>query len=139
MRRTARLCFAVVAVLAVIGVQHFGERPALAETADSILANKKPSPFAEPNFDRPGMDFRNFDAASDNPWLCESACNNDQRCKSWTYVKPGVQGPKPRCWLKTGIPPLRSNACCTSGIKAGLCDSGSYWDAKAYECRPRVN
>ena len=50
MRRTARLCFAVVAVLAVIGVQHFGERPALAETANSILANKKPSPFAEPNF-----------------------------------------------------------------------------------------
>jgi hypothetical protein len=128
-----------LAILAAIGAYHLIQIPADAATADSILANKKPSPLSEPNFDRPGMDFKNFDAASEDPWLCESACNNDQQCKAWTYVKPGVQGPKPRCWLKTGIPPLRSNPWCTSGIKAGFCDSGSYWDASAKECRPRVN
>ncbi len=139
MRHYAVACLIGFAIVAAFGAYYLVEDPAAAATADSILANKKPSRLSEPNFDRPGMDFKNFDAASDDPWLCESACNNDGRCKSWTYVKPGVQGPKARCWLKDGIPPLRSNSCCTSGIKAGFCDNGSYWDASANECRPRVN
>lgn len=137
-RKTVLYLLSVI-LMAAIGVQQFNKLPAVAATPDSILANKKPSPLSEPNFDRPGTDFRNFDMASDDPWVCESACNGDRRCKSWTYVKPGVQGPKARCWLKAGIPPMRSNACCTSGIKAGFCDSGYTWDTNAKECRRRVN
>jgi hypothetical protein len=139
MRRNSLVCLLCLAIVAAIGAFQLIEAPAGAATADSILANKKLSRLSEPNFDRPGMDFKNFDVASEDPGICESACNNDQRCKAWTYVRPGVQGSKARCWLKSGIPPLRSNACCTSGIKAGFCDSGSYWDATANECRPRVN
>jgi hypothetical protein len=107
-------------------------------TADSILANAKLGPLAEPNFDRPGQDYKNFELDS-NANTCEFACTKDAQCKAWTYVKPGVQGAKARCWLKTGVPPLRSNGCCISGLKAGICDHGSYWDNNARECRPRVN
>lgn len=113
--------------------------PSLAATADSILQSLKLSPLAEPNFDRPGQDYKGFDLDSENANICESACTNDAKCKAWTYVKPGVQGPKARCWLKAGVPPLTSNGCCISGLKAGICDNGSYWDAGAQECRARVN
>ncbi len=113
--------------------------PAQAATADSILASKKLGPLAEPDMDRPGQDYKNFDLDSDNANICESACNNEASCRAWTYVKPGVQGPKARCWLKTGIPEIRGSTCCVSGIKAGYCESGSYWDASAGQCRPRVN
>jgi hypothetical protein len=107
-------------------------------TADSILANAKLGPLAEPNFNRPGQDYKNFELDS-NANTCESACAGDRKCKAWTYVKPGVQGERARCWLKRGAPPLQSNSCCISGLKAGICDSGSYWDKNARECRPRVN
>ena len=112
--------------------------PALAGTADSIIANARLSKYAEPNFDRPGQDYKNFELDS-NANTCEFACTKDTQCKAWTYVKPGVQGAKARCWLKTGVPPLRPNSCCTSGLKAGICESGSYWDDKARVCQPRVN
>jgi PAN domain len=49
----------------------------------------------EPNTDRPGMDYSNFDLASANPSLCEQACNGDPNCLAFTYVKPGVQGAVP--------------------------------------------
>ena len=44
--------------------------------------------------DMPGGDYSNFDLASADPNLCQSACAGDQVCAAWTYVKPGVQGPK---------------------------------------------
>jgi hypothetical protein len=71
----------------------------------------------ETNTDRPGMDYNNYDLPSANPSLCEQACNSDPDCKAFTYVKPGVQGPKPRCWLKNGIPTATPNSCCDSGVK----------------------
>jgi hypothetical protein len=130
------------AILLVIAFA-FGAIPSFASahaaTADSILASKKLGPLAEPGMDRPGQDYKNFDLDSDNANICESACNNEARCRAWTYVNPGVQGPKARCWLKTGIPGIRGNTCCVSGIKAGYCDSGSYWDASARQCRAKVN
>jgi uncharacterized membrane protein len=70
----------------------------------------------EPDIDRPGGDYNNFDLAADNPNLCKEACQNDRsQCKAWTFVKAGFQGPKPRCWLKNTIPPAFINNCCTSG------------------------
>jgi len=35
----------------------------------------------------------------------------------WTYARPGEQGPRARCWLKTAVPPARPAACCISGAK----------------------
>jgi Ca-activated chloride channel family protein len=73
----------------------------------------------EQDTDRPGGgDFRHVIPASDNPALCQKACQDDTQCKSWTYVKPNtVQGPRPNCWLKTGMPPATHNTCCVSGVK----------------------
>ncbi len=67
--------------------------------------------------DRQGMDYKSFDLPSTDPNLCERACKEDpQNCKAWTYVKPGIQGPKARCWLKSGVPRAVRNTSCISGI-----------------------
>ncbi|OGF66381.1 MAG: hypothetical protein A2Y62_12455 [Candidatus Fischerbacteria bacterium RBG_13_37_8] len=71
----------------------------------------------EENTDRPGMNLSNFDLSSPDPLLCQNECNDEPECKAWTYVKPGIQGPNARCWLKTGIPDAIPNDCCISGIK----------------------
>lgn len=79
-----------------------------------------PGALLEPNTDRPGMDIRDFDLAGADPELCRQACDRETRCRAWTYVKPGVQGPSARCWLKNGVPPARRNNDCTSGVKEDL-------------------
>lgn len=77
--------------------------------------------------DRPGMDYKSFDitdpdfsqvALETRPTLyCEKPCISDPQCKAWTYVKPGIQGPRARCWLKSGVPEAVKNDCCVSGVK----------------------
>lgn len=67
--------------------------------------------------DRPGMSYKIFDLSSPDPNLCERACKEDpQHCKAWTYVKPGILGPKALCSLKSGVPPAVKNTSCISGI-----------------------
>jgi hypothetical protein len=68
------------------------------------------------NIDRPGGDFANFDLNGAFPSDCRDACAKDGKCQAWTYVKPGVQGPKARCWLKSSVPPARANSCCISEV-----------------------
>ncbi|HYO54147.1 PAN domain-containing protein [Archangium sp.] len=60
----------------------------------------------ELGIDRPGLDYTGFDLPEARPELCRVACFNDPtRCKSFTYVKPGVGGSsRAKCWLKNGIP-----------------------------------
>lgn len=70
------------------------------------------------NTDRMGADYTNFDLPTAEPKLCQSACTSDGRCRAWTYVHPNtIQGPNPRCWLKTGVPAATSSNCCVSGVK----------------------
>jgi hypothetical protein len=109
--------------------------PAHAATADSIIESHRPSKYAKAGVDRPGMDYRSFEMDDANVNTCEFACTKEAQCRAWTYVKPGVQGPMARCWLKTGVPLPRLNGCCTSGLKAGICDVGYRWDSQAGECR----
>jgi hypothetical protein len=63
--------------------------------------------------DMPGFDYANFNAAS--PFICRNSCGGDPNCRGWTWVKPGIQGPSGRCWLKDRVPRLVKNACCNSG------------------------
>jgi hypothetical protein len=64
-----------------------------------------------------GSDYRQF-ALDAGEWaLCQSACKTESACLAWTFVRPGVQGPKAHCWLKNKIPPPTPNACCISGIE----------------------
>jgi hypothetical protein len=72
---------------------------------------------SEPNVDRPGSDYFSAWLDAANPSLCETMCLHDARCLAYTYVKPGVQGPKARCYLKTHVPGSQRNACCVSGVK----------------------
>ena len=67
--------------------------------------------------DRPGNDIHGFNVAQANPAMCQSSCTNDAQCVAWTYVKPGIQGPAPRCYLKNAVPVSTRNACCVSGAK----------------------
>ena len=71
----------------------------------------------EYNMDRMGSDYSNFDLSRPDPQLCQDACQNDPNCVAWTYVKPGFQGPNPRCWLKNAVPQLTPNPFCVSGVK----------------------
>ncbi|MCB1464940.1 MAG: PAN domain-containing protein [Nitratireductor sp.] len=77
----------------------------------------KPQAEYEPNIDRLGGDFDSFTLPDANPRLCQRACQGNARCKAWTYVKPDtIQGPQPRCWLKSTIPRPLSRTCCVSGV-----------------------
>ena len=100
---------------------------------DAIEAQRGRS-LEEQGFNRPGSDYKNIELSSPSPSLCKSSCNREAKCTAWTYVHPGIQGPKAKCWLKTGVPPLRSDKCCVSGLKAGICDAGSRWDKSAGQC-----
>lgn len=79
---------------------------------------------ANPNFeygiDRRGGDYRSFDLQFDAPGLCAGQCAQESQCRAWTYVRPGVQGPKARCWLKNVVPaPLRDGNV-ISGLRGNL-------------------
>lgn len=70
----------------------------------------------EGGWDRPGYDYKNFEMFNPRPVLCQWQCQQDSRCRAWTFVKPGYQGAQARCWLKDRVPTAYRNACCTSGI-----------------------
>lgn len=81
-----------------------------------------PSEFMAVGTDRPGGDFLGFDLPSgetDNPRRCALACVENQRCRSYTFVRPGVQGPAARCYLKSSAPAAEPNDCCVSGARTG--------------------
>jgi hypothetical protein len=71
----------------------------------------------EPNTNRRGQDYRNFDLAQPRPELCQAECAGNANCKAYTYVKPGLQGSNARCWLKSGAPTPQPDSCCISGVK----------------------
>jgi hypothetical protein len=87
--------------------------------ASSVLAMDKAAMRArgvpESGVDRPGADFRTLPGGSFQE--CQTACAVDATCRAWTWVKPGVQGPQGKCWLKNGVPNVVHNDCCTSGVK----------------------
>jgi hypothetical protein len=73
------------------------------------------SPF-ESGTDRPGGDLMPGFAVPTSS-SCETACRNNAKCRAYTYVKPGYQGPQGQCWLKNTVPPPKANSCCDSGVK----------------------
>jgi hypothetical protein len=72
----------------------------------------------EMSIDRYGGDFRHFDLPPDPTGLsCKKACEDDKRCRAWTYVRPGYLGPGiSRCYLKDKITRPRRKPCCMSGV-----------------------
>jgi hypothetical protein len=73
---------------------------------------------AENNINRPGSDFKNF--VTDRWNTCEAACAEDEICASWTYVRPGVQGPAAHCWSKNRVARPVPDGNTISGVKFKL-------------------
>jgi hypothetical protein len=70
----------------------------------------------EPDTNRPGSDYLSFDLDLPEPVYCADACREDQNCVAYTFVKPGIQGDKAKCWLKSEIPAPLPDQCCVSGV-----------------------
>jgi hypothetical protein len=67
--------------------------------------------------DRYGGDYRNFDLPADSTGsACNAACEADDKCRAWTYVRPGYVGASARCYLKDKITRPRRKPCCISGV-----------------------
>jgi len=72
-------------------------------------------PLFEFGINRLGADYRSFRPRG-GPRDCQMACADDDRCRAWTYVRQGVQGPSAHCWLKGSVPQPMRNDCCVSGV-----------------------
>jgi hypothetical protein len=91
--------------------------PMEAVVAGPITVPQAPSMTLESNTDRFGHNYRDFDLRDARPELCRDACAADPRCLAYTYVKPGIQGEAPRCWLKDEVARATNAPCCVSGVK----------------------
>jgi hypothetical protein len=69
--------------------------------------------WAVDNTNLPGSDYASFPAPS--AFVCRNTCGGEPRCKAYTWVKPGIQGPSGVCWLKHSEPDIVSDGCCDSG------------------------
>jgi PAN domain-containing protein len=71
----------------------------------------------ETSIDRFGGDYRSFELKSgDGDEECKAACTADNKCRAWTFARPGYAGTAPHCFLKKEIKPPRRKAGFTSGV-----------------------
>lgn len=91
---------------------------ALALAAVALAGGARADITLNANTDRPGADFFSFDLPEANSQLCRAMCARHAKCMAYTYVRPGHQGPRARCYLKRTAPPSRSSNCCASGAKS---------------------
>jgi hypothetical protein len=62
-------------------------------------------------------DYKNFELeSSDGDDACKAACAADNKCRAWTYARPGYAGKDAHCFLKKDIKPPRRKAGFTSGV-----------------------
>src|SRR6476659_2501117 len=67
--------------------------------------------------DRYGGDYRHFEVPADTSGKsCEAACEGDDACRAWTYVRPGYVGSAAVCFLKNRITRPARKPCCISGV-----------------------
>jgi hypothetical protein len=69
------------------------------------------------SIDRFGGDYRFFAVPADATGaVCQAACEAENRCRAWTYVRPGYIASVARCYLKDRITRPRPKPCCISGV-----------------------
>ncbi len=65
----------------------------------------------------PGGDIASFALPAPDPGLCRQACDQNNACRGWTFVKPGVQAAQAMCWLKGSIGQGTRDPNTISGLK----------------------
>ena len=71
----------------------------------------------ETSIDRFGGDYKSFELnARDGDDACKAACTADNKCRAWTYARPGYVGRDAHCFLKKDIKPPRRKAGFISGV-----------------------
>ena len=71
----------------------------------------------ETSIDRFGGDYRSFELKSgDGDDECKAACTADNKCRAWTFARPGYAGKAAHCFLKKDIKPPRRKAGFISGV-----------------------
>jgi hypothetical protein len=67
--------------------------------------------------DRVGGDYRQFELPPDPTGKsCQLACEAEEACRAWTYLRPGYAGPAALCYLKDRITRPQRRPCCISGV-----------------------
>src|SRR5262249_44860396 len=65
--------------------------------------------------DRIGGDYRHFDLANDpSGKSCQAACEAEESCRAWTYLRPGYGQASAACFLKDRITRPVRRSCCIS-------------------------
>jgi PAN domain len=71
----------------------------------------------ETSIDRYGGDYRSFELKrGDGDEICKAACAADNRCRAWTFARPGYISKDAHCFLKKDIKPPRRKPGFTSGV-----------------------
>jgi PAN domain len=69
------------------------------------------------SIDRIGGDYRHFDMQPDPTGkTCQAACEAEEGCRAWTYLRGGYGGPNATCYLKNHITRPQRRPCCISGV-----------------------
>jgi len=106
--RTNLQQFVSVAIFVLVAIAAFSAPHGAVAQVDGMTLEAKT--------DRPGADYRSVEIEGP-PEQCARRCADESECAAFTYVKPGVQGEKARCWLKTSVPDARPNPNTVSGVK----------------------
>jgi hypothetical protein len=71
----------------------------------------------ENSIDRPGGEYKGFEIkGGEGDEACRAACTADNKCRAWTYARPGYVGKEAHCFLKKEIKPPRHRAGYMSGV-----------------------
>jgi hypothetical protein len=97
------------------GADRWGNVVWFRESILQIALQWEATPF-EIGVDRGGNDLSDHDLPMADPRACRDLCVRNPLCRGFTYIKPGVQAPSARCWLKAAAADWRANTDCTSGI-----------------------
>ena len=64
-----------------------------------------------------GGDYRSFGLKrAEGDEVCKAACTEDNKCRAWTYARPGYVGKEAHCFLKKEIKPPRRKPGFISGV-----------------------
>ena len=80
---------------------------------------------ADDGHNRMGYDYSIFAIDAGGPQACEQACQQDARCKAWTFIKPVSQ-----CRLKYDVGQDTINGCCVAGLKKAYIPSADRDEAQ---------